>query len=269
MFRASKYATNNSRMHVLSEALPPWTSFRFASSSNRSWPLRSTCGARLCQATFAEETALIQNADCGFFADFRYNGEFYFSFLYIKTALDGHLNKDRLLLGKKAAIFLPPSMVERKVWGIEFDGFLRRYHERHNWPPFKSFLMRSRRLSMRKKESMRNKGEDSAKFAGKSAIPPAEIMISPLVSRVKHAANRVPGPSDFHRLPLASAVWHDVPVPNETISERLRRESDELLETAAKLIEHAATLKARGRIAEANIAARKQHQTEESLANQY
>jgi phage I-like protein len=39
-------------------------------------------------------------------------------------------------------------------------------------------------------------------------------------------------------------VWHDVNVPDESHSERLRRESDELLETAAKLIEHAATLKA-------------------------
>jgi hypothetical protein len=41
----------------------------------------------------------------------------------------------------------------------------------------------------------------------------------------------------------SSSVWHDVTVPDESHSERLRRESDELLETAAKLIEHAATLK--------------------------
>jgi hypothetical protein len=34
-------------------------------------------------------------------------------------------------------------------------------------------------------------------------------------------------------------------VPNESLSEKLRRESDELLATAAKLIEHAATLKAK------------------------
>jgi hypothetical protein len=33
------------------------------------------------------------------------------------------------------------------------------------------------------------------------------------------------------------------PVPDESHSERLRRESDELLATAAKLIEHAETLK--------------------------
>ncbi len=40
------------------------------------------------------------------------------------------------------------------------------------------------------------------------------------------------------------AVWHDVPVPDESYSEQLRRESDELLLTAARLIEHAETLKA-------------------------
>ena len=40
-------------------------------------------------------------------------------------------------------------------------------------------------------------------------------------------------------------MWHDVPVPNETISRQLRRESDKLLETEAKLIEDAATHKAR------------------------
>jgi hypothetical protein len=43
----------------------------------------------------------------------------------------------------------------------------------------------------------------------------------------------------------SSPLWHDVPVPDESHSERLRRESDELLETAAKLIEHAETLKTR------------------------
>jgi hypothetical protein len=39
-------------------------------------------------------------------------------------------------------------------------------------------------------------------------------------------------------------VWHDGAVPDEFHSEQLRRESDELLATAAKLIEHAETLKA-------------------------
>jgi hypothetical protein len=38
-------------------------------------------------------------------------------------------------------------------------------------------------------ESMRKKGENSAKCAGKSAIPPDEIMISPLVSKVKTGAD--------------------------------------------------------------------------------
>jgi hypothetical protein len=39
-------------------------------------------------------------------------------------------------------------------------------------------------------------------------------------------------------------VWHDGGVPSESHSERLRRESDELMVTAAKLIEHAETLEA-------------------------
>lgn len=39
-------------------------------------------------------------------------------------------------------------------------------------------------------------------------------------------------------------LWHDGAVPDESHSEELRRESDELLATAAKLIEHAETLKA-------------------------
>ena len=55
-------------------------------------------------------------------------------------------------------------------------------------------------------------------------------MISPLVLKVKHCPYSVPD---------------TVPVPNETNSERLRRESDELLKTAAKQIEHAATFEAR------------------------
>jgi predicted HTH domain antitoxin len=40
-------------------------------------------------------------------------------------------------------------------------------------------------------------------------------------------------------------VWHDVSVSDETHSKRLRRESDERLAIAAKLIEHAETIKAR------------------------
>ena len=40
-----------------------------------------------------------------------------------------------------------------------------------------------------------------------------------------------------------SRVWHDGAVLDEFHSEQLRRESDELLATAAKLIEHAETLK--------------------------
>jgi hypothetical protein len=50
--------------------------------------------------------------------------------------------------------------------------------------------------------------------------------------------------STFRGVALAFVVWHDVTVPDESHSKRLRRESDELLATAAKLIEHAETLKA-------------------------
>jgi hypothetical protein len=45
------------------------------------------CGAQAArmssEATFSEEIALFQNADCGFLPDLRHNGEFYLSFLYI------------------------------------------------------------------------------------------------------------------------------------------------------------------------------------------
>lgn len=43
---------------------------------------------------------------------------------------------------------------------------------------------------------------------------------------------------------LRSVLWHHSGVLNESTSTQLRREADELLETAAKLIEHAETLKA-------------------------
>jgi hypothetical protein len=46
------------------------------------------------------------------------------------------------------------------------------------------------------------------------------------------------------RIRSFAALWHDVPVPDESHSEQLRRESTQLLATAAKLIEHAETLKA-------------------------
>src|ERR1700674_820671 len=63
------------------------------------------CGAqpeRLpCKATFSEEVALVQNANCGFLPDLRHNGEFYLSFLSIKNSIGRvALSKDRLLFGK-------------------------------------------------------------------------------------------------------------------------------------------------------------------------
>jgi len=49
---------------------------------------RGAQAARLSsEATFSEEIALFQNADCGFLPDLRHNGEFYLSFLYIKNSI--------------------------------------------------------------------------------------------------------------------------------------------------------------------------------------
>jgi hypothetical protein len=39
------------------------------------------------KATFSEEIAPVQNADCGFLPDLRHNGEFYLSVLYIKNSI--------------------------------------------------------------------------------------------------------------------------------------------------------------------------------------
>ena len=86
------------------------------------------CGAQTerlpCKATFAEKITLVQNAYCGFLPDLRYNAEFYLSFLYVKDSIGRvALSKDRLLLGK-AAIFLPPLMVERNVLVSNLMSFL-------------------------------------------------------------------------------------------------------------------------------------------------
>ena len=100
------------------------------------------CGAQAerlpCKATFSEEIALVQNADCGFLPDLRHNGEFYLSFLYIKNSIGRvALSKDRLLLEK--SFDLSTAVDGRKeCLGIEFADFLGRYHECHNLPPLKS-----------------------------------------------------------------------------------------------------------------------------------
>src|SRR5580765_6944800 len=63
------------------------------------------CGAQAerlpCKATFSYESAIVQNADCGFLPILRHNGEFYLAFLYIKNSVRRvTLSKNRLLFGK-------------------------------------------------------------------------------------------------------------------------------------------------------------------------
>src|ERR1700687_5781369 len=95
------------------------------------------CGAQAerlpCKATFSEEIALVQNAYCGFLPVRRHNCEFHLSFLNIKNSIGRvALSKDRLLFGKSCDL---PTAVDgrKKCLGIEFVGFLRRYHGCHNW----------------------------------------------------------------------------------------------------------------------------------------
>jgi hypothetical protein len=94
------------------------------------------CGAQAerlpCKATFSKESALAQNADCGFLPELRHNGEFYLSFLYIKNSIGRvALSKDRLLFGK---IFdLSPAVDGREeCLSVELDEFLGRCHEWHD-----------------------------------------------------------------------------------------------------------------------------------------
>jgi len=86
------------------------------------------CGAQAerlpRKATFSEEIALVQNADCGFLPDLRHNGELYLSCLYIKNSIGRvALSKERLLFGKSFDL-LPPLMVERNVLGSNWLSFL-------------------------------------------------------------------------------------------------------------------------------------------------
>jgi hypothetical protein len=69
-------------------------------------------------------------------------------------------------------------------------------------------------------------------------------------------------------LTLILAAWHHGRVPNESQSEPLRRESDDLLATAAKVIEHVATLKARFAELQSRYrgGARPQEEQEDSIA---
>jgi precorrin-6B methylase 2 len=54
-------------------------------------------------------------------------------------------------------------------------------------------------------------------------------------------------------------LWHDACVTDETISEQLRRESDEMLKVAAKLMEHGTKLIAQAIELEKQIARLKQN----------
>jgi hypothetical protein len=94
------------------------------------------CGAQAerlpCKATFSEEIALVQNAECGFLPDLRHNGEFHLSFFYIKNSIGRvPLSKDRPLFGK--SFDLSTAVDGRKeCLGIEFDESLGRCHEWHD-----------------------------------------------------------------------------------------------------------------------------------------
>jgi hypothetical protein len=67
---------------------------------------------------------LVQNAYGRFLPALRHNGESYLSLLYINNSIGQvALSKDRLLL-RKAAIFLPPLMVERNLLVSNLGRFL-------------------------------------------------------------------------------------------------------------------------------------------------
>jgi hypothetical protein len=86
------------------------------------------CGAQAeslpRKATLPKESTFAQDADCCFFPDLSHNGEFYFSFLYVKNSIGRiALSKGRLLCEKRCDLSTP-LIVERKVWGSKFMSFL-------------------------------------------------------------------------------------------------------------------------------------------------
>src|ERR1700730_12080770 len=94
------------------------------------------CGAHAkwlpCKATFSEESALVQNAYCGFLPDLRDNCEYYLSFLYVKNSIGRvALSKDRLPFSK---CFDLSAVVDgrKECLGIELAKFLGRYHRIHD-----------------------------------------------------------------------------------------------------------------------------------------
>src|SRR4029077_11882722 len=92
-----------------------------------------------CEATFSEESALVQDAYCGFLSDLRDNCEYYLSSLYVKNSIGRvALSKDRLPFSK---IFDLPAAVNgrKECIGIELAEFLGR-NGCHDWSPlFKSY----------------------------------------------------------------------------------------------------------------------------------
>src|ERR1035438_1642361 len=89
-----------------------------------------------CEATFAEESTLIQNAYCGFLPARRYNGEFDFSFLDIEHGVsDIPLNKDPLPLSGSCDC---STSVDGRKEGLEGElaAFLGRCNGCHDWLPF-------------------------------------------------------------------------------------------------------------------------------------
>src|SRR6202158_6307542 len=90
------------------------------------------CGAHAewlpCEATFSEESALVQDAYCGFLSDLRDNCEYYLSFLYVKNSIGRvALSKNRLPFSKSCDC--SAAVDGRKEYlGIELAEILGRYH---------------------------------------------------------------------------------------------------------------------------------------------
>jgi len=127
------------------------------------------CGAQAerlpCKATLPKEIATVQNADCGFLADLRHNGEFYLSFLYIENSIRRvALSKDRLLFCE--SFDLPATVDGRKEsLGIELDEFFGRCNECHNLPS-PEFGLRRRKLPYDQGRMNAQEGREQRQVSG-------------------------------------------------------------------------------------------------------
>jgi hypothetical protein len=76
------------------------------------------------EATFSKEVSLVQDPDCCFLPALGQNGQFYFSFLYVKDSIGRvALRKDRLFFGK--SYDLSPAVDCRKeVWRLNLRRLL-------------------------------------------------------------------------------------------------------------------------------------------------